>query len=326
MSRYADITAGLIHQAQVDYRQGRDLSKTAPNREPWEIVAIAQDTIEGDRIAVLPAEKLADLDLDTLSDWALAILIERYFDIGETDLAWDIHERILERPEAGITLRYEEIYYQVAQEYSWQEEYALGFDYLRRGLAHNIVHNGGESADEFLRDYARFLMRDDQLDRGLEVWTVILRQDPADVWTYNQLGLSLPDIGMADLAEEAIERGLMLLDEIGDAHGMREHFPKALEWARTAEWRERQSEVSPQVLEAFWEALHLPFVAGSDGSIVDLAYQLIPELADAPVKRRMTPPPVPEATAYEGVGRNDPCPCGSGKKYKQCCLRKRRRP
>ncbi|MEX1012179.1 MAG: SEC-C metal-binding domain-containing protein [Waddliaceae bacterium] len=23
------------------------------------------------------------------------------------------------------------------------------------------------------------------------------------------------------------------------------------------------------------------------------------------------------------VGRNDPCPCGSGKKYKQCCLKKK---
>ena len=22
------------------------------------------------------------------------------------------------------------------------------------------------------------------------------------------------------------------------------------------------------------------------------------------------------------VGRNEPCPCGSGKKYKQCCMRK----
>jgi uncharacterized protein YecA (UPF0149 family) len=22
------------------------------------------------------------------------------------------------------------------------------------------------------------------------------------------------------------------------------------------------------------------------------------------------------------VGRNDPCPCGSGKKYKKCCLSK----
>src|SRR5712692_6539705 len=21
-----------------------------------------------------------------------------------------------------------------------------------------------------------------------------------------------------------------------------------------------------------------------------------------------------------GIGRNDPCPCGSGKKYKQCCI------
>jgi tetratricopeptide (TPR) repeat protein len=26
------------------------------------------------------------------------------------------------------------------------------------------------------------------------------------------------------------------------------------------------------------------------------------------------------------VGRNDPCPCGSGKKYKHCCLRKQTAP
>jgi uncharacterized protein YecA (UPF0149 family) len=24
---------------------------------------------------------------------------------------------------------------------------------------------------------------------------------------------------------------------------------------------------------------------------------------------------------YVDVGRNDPCPCGSGKKYKKCCLK-----
>ena len=32
--------------------------------------------------------------------------------------------------------------------------------------------------------------------------------------------------------------------------------------------------------------------------------------------------PLPQATAKWGgekVGRNDPCPCGSGKKYKKCC-------
>lgn len=33
----------------------------------------------------------------------------------------------------------------------------------------------------------------------------------------------------------------------------------------------------------------------------------------------MAPPPGPTARRVK-VGRNDPCPCGSGKKYKKCCL------
>jgi len=32
--------------------------------------------------------------------------------------------------------------------------------------------------------------------------------------------------------------------------------------------------------------------------------------------------PAPYKSAAPKVGRNDPCPCGSGKKYKQCCLLK----
>jgi SWIM/SEC-C metal-binding protein len=33
---------------------------------------------------------------------------------------------------------------------------------------------------------------------------------------------------------------------------------------------------------------------------------------------RLLTPPKPKV-AEEKVGRNDPCPCGSGKKYKKCC-------
>ncbi len=29
--------------------------------------------------------------------------------------------------------------------------------------------------------------------------------------------------------------------------------------------------------------------------------------------------PVEQAKGEQTVGRNDPCPCGSGKKYKKCC-------
>ena len=33
-----------------------------------------------------------------------------------------------------------------------------------------------------------------------------------------------------------------------------------------------------------------------------------------------TPRDGPAVNPYKNVGRNDPCPCGSGKKYKKCCL------
>jgi uncharacterized protein len=37
-------------------------------------------------------------------------------------------------------------------------------------------------------------------------------------------------------------------------------------------------------------------------------------------------PEAPYVNPFRGVGRNDPCPCGSGKKYKKCCLMSDRPP
>ncbi|MFH1739619.1 MAG: anaerobic sulfatase maturase [bacterium] len=47
-----------------------------------------------------------------------------------------------------------------------------------------------------------------------------------------------------------------------------------------------------------------------------LAYQGLRPASQAPT----TPPPETDSTRK--AGRNDPCPCGSGKKYKHCCLNK----
>jgi len=33
------------------------------------------------------------------------------------------------------------------------------------------------------------------------------------------------------------------------------------------------------------------------------------------------PPIKPKRSVGHKIGRNDPCPCGSGKKWKKCCLR-----
>ena len=35
---------------------------------------------------------------------------------------------------------------------------------------------------------------------------------------------------------------------------------------------------------------------------------------------RTNPSDTPHVNPLRNVGRNDPCPCGSGKKFKKCCL------
>ncbi len=54
-------------------------------------------------------------------------------------------------------------------------------------------------------------------------------------------------------------------------------------------------------------------------TLVPLAVENIQTFGDTldEYRQKMGPPPSPMRT--EKAGRNDPCPCGSGKKYKKCC-------
>jgi uncharacterized protein YecA (UPF0149 family) len=59
-----------------------------------------------------------------------------------------------------------------------------------------------------------------------------------------------------------------------------------------------------------------------DNSVIQ---QLIKDKAilDGSRFRRMELPPTPTQMTRKPprIGRNDPCPCGSGAKFKKCCLR-----
>jgi len=116
------------------------------------------------------------------------------------------------------------------------------------------------------------------------------------------------DLGMAALshfADEAIEPVRQLIlgvewnPEVGELQEqlvivselMGRHFPELDEWKEDAALlREEQDEG----LEKFMQ----------DPFDLDLTEQ------------------TPESLRTPKVGRNDPCPCGSGKKYKKCCLEK----
>lgn len=59
-----------------------------------------------------------------------------------------------------------------------------------------------------------------------------------------------------------------------------------------------------------------------DGSIVSQAYVDALSKADRRFFKQMVLNPTEKQMARKPpkVGRNEPCPCGSGKKFKKCCL------
>lgn len=45
----------------------------------------------------------------------------------------------------------------------------------------------------------------------------------------------------------------------------------------------------------------------------------LPSMQRIDFKTQPVPKPTPHVNSNPAAGRNDPCPCGSGKKYKHCC-------
>jgi uncharacterized protein len=61
----------------------------------------------------------------------------------------------------------------------------------------------------------------------------------------------------------------------------------------------------------------------ADEELEKLAPDVIPYAVDILYRARLAtvdPPAGPAKAKFRHVGRNDPCPCGSGKKFKKCCL------
>ncbi|UMY17693.1 DUF1186 domain-containing protein [Methylobacterium organophilum] len=170
------------------------------------------------------------------------------------------------------------------------------FDDDAAGLGRLILDS---TVDGFVRNSAfaalGFLTRQGRISR--EAATALLvrfdegraavEEDPAWIgWeeTIAYLGIA----GLAPRAEAARRDG-----RLTDAYSDAAWFRKAL----------RQASAAPPDLSSF-EPGHYAYL---DDPVTALAWT--DEAAGQPV-----------TNPYKGVGRNDPCPCGSGKKYKKCCL------
>jgi hypothetical protein len=95
-----------------------------------------------------------------------------------------------------------------------------------------------------------------------------------------------------------------------------ERFPEFDEW----------SAASRAEKEAHWK--RVKELEGDPAGLLMFALEKLTGKKAADVAKAKPPlPPTPRLTLprkpepKKKVGRNDPCPCGSGKKFKQCCMR-----
>ena len=127
------------------------------------------------------------------------------------------------------------------------------------------------------------------------------------------------DICMSDLEESAIALGVIVGKPFAQADAWRARLESPQRSrARRREWQERFPELVKvtDLIERLEREGALRAAAAArpgteldDDPLPDIGAR--PELSIAPFVR-----------GAPRVGRNDPCPCGSGKKYKKCCLHK----
>lgn len=195
-----------------------------------------------------------------------------------------------------------------------------------------------------IRELGLLQVRLGQHEEGLQLLTAIQQHHPSDVWGFNTLALMGPGLGLPSLGVLAAERGLALLRHVGDPEQLRRQFEQLRSEASGLPDR---SDAPARAVEQLKDAMRADFGPPKQTDMAELAHRLVPQLAFARIKvlppmlssaglselarrcralpLKLKPvstwlPPLAATAASLKVGRNEPCPCGSGKKFKSCCL------
>jgi uncharacterized protein len=143
----------------------------------------------------------------------------------------------------------------------------------------------------------------------LHLYDALRPQHESFVWSGWVLAVGLLGLeALSDVVRRAFERGLIDPMVMGYEH-FREDLGRTLaDPERMAGFR--YDNIAP-LEDAAGELSR--WYAFSEGAKRDRARQ-------SQVAAFDPPPRGPAFNPYKHVGRNDPCPCGSGKKFKKCCL------
>ena len=202
----------------------------------------------------------------------------------------------------------------------------LPFQLARAGLVEEAVTLAERfaaitEADNFLPDRAIILAEAGRRKEALAQVTDNLQRFADDSWVTIKSGDVYEQLGDLDQAERLFRQGLDLAgeDDYTRAGAVERLIPllnrlgrnpeaDALVDAETARDIERTERVSAELHRTIGDSSHL--------APADMPFDPFADPDDFEAF------PMPYTRPDPKIGRNDPCPCGSGKKYKKCCLGK----
>ena len=192
----------------------------------------------------------------------------------------------------------------------------------------SIIEN--TSIDEYVRDAALSALVVLYQQRDLEfqeltsylhqLYQFGLEQERNQVWNawvqacYNTQPDSFMDALKALYEQELADPYYITLEELSGRCGME---PEAIR--RTVMLQE--ADYYCYITDAIAGLRKLSCYSGEENELLKSMENMVINQT-APISSPQSPAPsfFPGAADYSGVGRNDPCPCGSGKKFKKCCL------
>ncbi|MEW6357224.1 MAG: preprotein translocase subunit SecA [Planctomycetota bacterium] len=236
------------------------------------------------RQAILEGENQKELIFTWLEDLTHDALDKLMPEKGSVE-EWDV-EGLLgwAYSKAGVSLRKDDLRLKTRDEV---------FDRLIEGMRRSYAEREALLGEEQMRLIERFVL----LDRIDTAW-----KDHLYAMDDLKEGIHLRGWGGKDPKDEYKTEGTLMFDEM--VRNIQEQVTDLIFKVRLEEGRE-------EALSATWQggtAVHEDL-----GSIAEQQEQAIQSSGEGKVD--------PIRLHGERVGRNDPCPCGSGKKYKKCCGR-----
>jgi hypothetical protein len=185
-------------------------------------------------------------------------------------------------------------------------------EYVRWGTAQMYLHlvKGGRmiraEAVERLRQHLR---REMEAPEGsliiTELVDVLSSLAPADAYADIKEAFSRELVDESMIGMECVDRSIE-----ADEAGVQQELDRLRVFDDTIEELRQWSSFQPETLEDP-ESTYSPIPRWASEETTPLSPPPLDEWSN---------PPQLEPAAGKRAGRNDPCPCGSGKKYKKCCL------